>query len=144
MWLSLCAVCKQVIDSIDKTVTEEDRKSVEKIEKKMFEWCATAKGKDKTMVSSHPASHRQAALALLCPAAASAAASAAAAAAATAAAAAAASATASAATSAATAAPPAWANRAPNALGHFPRPHSLHRSATTSVWVMRSLARRAV
>merc|ERR1711924_243109 len=44
-----CEVCKQVIDSIDKSVTDEDRKSVEKIEKKMFEWCATAKGKDKTM-----------------------------------------------------------------------------------------------
>merc|ERR1719389_1154907 len=41
-----CEVCKQVIDSIDKSVTDEDRKSVEK---NMFEWCATAKGKDKTM-----------------------------------------------------------------------------------------------
>lgn len=40
---------KQVIDTIDKSVTDEDRKSLEKIEKKMFEWCATAKGKDKTM-----------------------------------------------------------------------------------------------
>jgi hypothetical protein len=58
VWLSLCAVCKQVIDTIDKSVTDEDRKSLEKIEKKMFEWCATAKGKDKTMVSSHPASNR--------------------------------------------------------------------------------------
>ena len=49
------AVCKAVIDTIDKLVTDAERKDVEKIEKKMFQWCATSKGKDKTMVSSHAA-----------------------------------------------------------------------------------------
>mmetsp|Transcript_8161 Transcript_8161/g.16392 ORF Transcript_8161/g.16392 Transcript_8161/m.16392 type:complete len:173 (-) Transcript_8161:125-643(-) len=44
-----CEVCKQVIDTIDKTITAEDRKDLEKIESKMFKWCAEAKGKDKTM-----------------------------------------------------------------------------------------------
>merc|ERR1712085_35556 len=44
-----CEVCKAVIDTIDKTITADERKDVEKIEKKMFQWCATSKGKDKTM-----------------------------------------------------------------------------------------------
>ena len=44
-----CEVCKAVIDTIDKTITDVERKDVVKIEKKMFEWCATSKGKDKTM-----------------------------------------------------------------------------------------------
>ena len=58
MLVSLCAaiaVCKAVIDTIDKSITADERKDVEKIEKKMFQWCATSKGKDKTMVSSHAA-----------------------------------------------------------------------------------------
>ena len=54
---SLCAVCKVVIDTIDKTITDVERKDMVKIEKKMFDWCATSKGKDKTMVSSHAAAH---------------------------------------------------------------------------------------
>jgi len=50
MRASLCAaVCKAVIDTIDKSITDAERKDVEKIEKKMFQWCATSKGKDKTM-----------------------------------------------------------------------------------------------
>ena len=58
MRASLCAaVCKAVIDTIDKSITDAERKDVEKIEKKMFQWCATSKGKDKTMVSSHAAAH---------------------------------------------------------------------------------------
>merc|ERR1712028_158845 len=44
-----CEVCKAVIDTIDKSITDAERKDVEKIEKKMFQWCATSKGKDKTM-----------------------------------------------------------------------------------------------
>merc|ERR1712008_106052 len=44
-----CEVCKAVIDTIDKSITADERKDIEKIEKKMFQWCATSKGKDKTM-----------------------------------------------------------------------------------------------
>ena len=51
------AVCKAVIDTIDKSITDVERKDVVKIEKKMFDWCATSMGKDKTMVSSHAAAH---------------------------------------------------------------------------------------
>ena len=50
------AVCKAVIDEIDKSLTEEQRKSGEEaIEKHMFKYCDTAKGKDKTMVRASPA-----------------------------------------------------------------------------------------
>ena len=53
---TLCAVCKAVIDEIDKSLTEEQRKSGEEaIEKHMFKYCDTAKGKDKTMVRASPA-----------------------------------------------------------------------------------------
>ena len=53
---TLCAVCKAVIDEIDKSLTEEQRKSGEEaIEKHMFKYCETAKGKDKTMVRASPA-----------------------------------------------------------------------------------------
>ena len=58
MRISLCAaftVCKAVIDTIDKSLTDEDRKDLVAIESKMFKWCAGSKGKDKTMVSSHAA-----------------------------------------------------------------------------------------
>merc|ERR1712224_424014 len=49
-WTRDCEVCKAVIDDIDKSLTDEQRKSGEEsIEKHMFKWCATAKGKDKTM-----------------------------------------------------------------------------------------------
>jgi formaldehyde-activating enzyme involved in methanogenesis len=51
------AVCKAVIDTIDKSITDAERKDVVLIEKKMFQWCASSKGKDKTMVSSHAAAH---------------------------------------------------------------------------------------
>ena len=44
------AVCKAVIDAIDKELTVKDRETVETVEKKMQGWCDTAKGKDKTMV----------------------------------------------------------------------------------------------
>ena len=46
---SECEVCKAVLGTIDETITKDERKDVEKIEKKMYDWCATAKGKDKTM-----------------------------------------------------------------------------------------------
>merc|ERR1712216_417816 len=42
-------VCKAVLDQIDKGLSKEEREDVEKIEKKMYNWCDTAKGKDKTM-----------------------------------------------------------------------------------------------
>ena len=51
------AVCKAVIDTIDKSITDAERKDVALIEKKMFQWCASSKGKDKTMVSLHAAAH---------------------------------------------------------------------------------------
>jgi len=37
------------LDKIDQSVTNDDRKDVEKIETRMQEFCDTAKGKDKTM-----------------------------------------------------------------------------------------------
>jgi len=45
-----CEVCKAVIDEIDKSLTPEQKKGGEEaIEKHMFKYCDTAKGKDKTM-----------------------------------------------------------------------------------------------
>jgi len=44
-----CEVCKAVIDAIDKGLSAEERKQETAIEKAMFSWCASAKGKDKTM-----------------------------------------------------------------------------------------------
>ena len=74
-------VCKAVIDTIDKSLTDEDRKDLVAIETKMFKWCAGSKGKDKTMVSSHAAARCWAAAATVAVAAAAAAAAAASAAA---------------------------------------------------------------
>ena len=73
MRISLCAaftVCKAVIDTIDKSLTDEDRKDLVAIESKMFKWCAGSKGKDKTMVSSHAAARCWAAAATVAAAAA--------------------------------------------------------------------------
>jgi len=53
---TLCAVCKAVIEEIDKSLTPEQKKEGElAIEKHMFKYCDTAKGKDKTMVRVSPA-----------------------------------------------------------------------------------------
>ena len=43
------AVCKAVIDEIDKLLTVKDREDVESVEKVMQKYCDTTKGKDKTM-----------------------------------------------------------------------------------------------
>merc|ERR1711871_1043042 len=44
-----CEVCKSVLDRIDQGLTPEMRKDVELIEKSMYKFCKTAKGKDQTM-----------------------------------------------------------------------------------------------
>ena len=44
------AVCKAVIDAIDKSVVSKERANVEKVEARMQTFCDAAKGKDKTMV----------------------------------------------------------------------------------------------
>ena len=43
------AVCKAVIDEIDKLLTVKDREDVASVEKVMQKYCDTTKGKDKTM-----------------------------------------------------------------------------------------------
>ena len=47
------AVCKSVISAIDTSLSAEDRKSEEKIEKAMFNYCKTAKLQDKKLVREH-------------------------------------------------------------------------------------------
>ena len=44
-----CEVCKSVISAIDTSLSAEDRKSEEKIEKAMFNYCKTAKLQDKKL-----------------------------------------------------------------------------------------------
>lgn len=46
---SNCEVCVNVINSIDQTLTMDDKKQVQNIEDKMRTWCDTAKGKEKKM-----------------------------------------------------------------------------------------------
>lgn len=44
-----CEVCKSVISAIDNLIENKERADVLKIEKRMQDYCDTAKGKDKTM-----------------------------------------------------------------------------------------------
>lgn len=45
-----CPVCVAVITEIDNMLSNDDRKSPDKVEKVMQKYCDSAKGKDKTMV----------------------------------------------------------------------------------------------